>query len=160
MENAISEIMFRHLETIDKDENAEKAAKKMSDKHISSLLVVDTKKNGNDPVGIITERDFVSRVCAEGIKSSEVGVGQIMSSPIETIEETATIETAADLMLSNKIRHLLVVEEQTRRPLGIVAPSDLNKYLRANLNIDEVNSRILQAIETDEMSGINHPNVP
>jgi predicted transcriptional regulator len=73
-----------------------------------------------------------------------------MSSPIATIEKESTVEAAADLMLSNKVRHLLVVE-QGRKPVGIIAPSDLNKYLRANVNMDEVNARILQALEDEDM---------
>jgi CBS-domain-containing membrane protein len=73
-----------------------------------------------------------------------------MSSPIATIETQATVESAADLMLSNRVRHLLVIDEQTRKPVGIIAPSDLNKYLRANINMNEVNARILKAIETEE----------
>jgi CBS-domain-containing membrane protein len=75
-----------------------------------------------------------------------------MSSPIATIEPQATVETAADLMLSNKVRHLLVVDEQTRMPVGIIAPSDLNKYLRANIDMDEVNARILEAIKAEELT--------
>jgi hypothetical protein len=46
----------------------------------------------------------------------------------------------------------LVVDEQTRRPVGIIAPSDLNKYLRANIDMDEVNARILRAIESEDMT--------
>jgi predicted transcriptional regulator len=75
-----------------------------------------------------------------------------MSSPIATVEPHATVETAADLMLSNKVRHLLVVDEQTRKPVGIIAPSDLNKYLRANIDMDEVNARILEAIKFEELT--------
>ena len=75
-----------------------------------------------------------------------------MSSPIATVEPQATVETAANLMLSNKVRHLLVVDEQTRKPVGIIAPSDLNKYLRANIDMDEVNARILDAIKAEELT--------
>src|SRR3712207_7250567 len=81
---------------------------------------------------------------------SEVGVREIMSSPIATIEPQATVETAADLMLSNKVRHLLVVDEETRTPVGIIAPSDLNKYLRGNIDMDEVNARILEATKAED----------
>jgi CBS domain-containing protein len=153
MQNAVSTIMSTNLETIDITENAQKAAKKMNEKRISSVLVVDKNKNeGKEPVGIVTERDLVNRICATGTSSKDVSVQEIMSSPIATIETQATIESAADLMLGNKVRHLLVVDEQTRKPVGIIAPSDLNKYLRANIDIDEVNARILKAIETEEMS--------
>ena len=155
MHNAISEIMTTNMEFIDMTENAQKAAKKMKEKRISSLLVVDnTKKNKKEeeeePVGIVTERDLINRVCAEGISGREVSVREIMSYPIATVEGQATIETAADLMLSNKVRHLLVIDEQTGKPMGIIAPSDLNRYLRANTDMDEVNARILKTIQAEE----------
>jgi CBS domain-containing protein len=158
MHNAISDIMTTNMEFIDVTENTQKAAKKMKEKRISSLLVVDNTKNKNEeeekeePVGIVTERDLVNRVCAEGISSREVSVREIMSSPIATVEGQATIETAADLMLSNKVRHLLVIDEQTGKPMGIIAPSDLNRYLRANMDMDEVNARILKTIQAEEGS--------
>jgi CBS domain-containing protein len=152
MQNAVSEIMSTNLETIDVTENAQDAAKKMNDKRISSVLVVDRDKESKEPIGIVTERDLVIRVCAAGTSSKEVGVREIMSSPIATVEPRATVETAADLMLSNKVRHLLVVDEQTRMPVGIIAPSDLNKYLRDNIDMDEVNARILEAIKSEELT--------
>jgi hypothetical protein len=55
-------------------------------------------------------------------------------------------------MLSNKVRHLLVVNGQTGKPVGIIAPSDLNKFLRASIDMDEVNSRILEAIKAEELT--------
>jgi CBS domain-containing protein len=156
MHNAISQIMTTNMEFIGVAENAQKAAKKMKEKRISSLLIIDNnrknQKEEEELVGIVTERDLVNRVCAEGISGREVSVREIMSSPIATVEAQATIETAADLMLSNKVRHLLVIDEQTRKPMGIVAPSDLNRYLRANMNMDEVNARILKAIQAEERS--------
>jgi CBS domain-containing protein len=152
MQNAVKEIMSTNLETIDVTENAQEAAKKMNDKRISSVLVVDREKKSKEPVGIVTERDLVIRVCAAGTSSKEVSIQEIMSSPIATVEPQATVETAADLMLSNKVRHLLVVDEQTRMPVGIIAPSDLNKYLRANIDMDEVNARILEAIKAEELT--------
>jgi CBS domain-containing protein len=158
MHNAISEVMTTNMEFIDVTENAQKAAKKMKERRISSLLVVDNTKKKNEkeeqeePVGIVTERDLVNRVCAEGISGREVSVREIMSSPIATVEGQATIETAADLMLTNKVRHLLVIDEQTGKPMGIIAPSDLNRYLRANMDMDEVNARILKAVQAEEGS--------
>ena len=152
MQNAIKEIMSTKLETIDVTKNAQEAAKKMNDKRISSLLVVDGNSMSVEPMGIVTERDLVIRVCAAGTNSKDVGIREIMSSPIVTVEPDATVETAAELMLSNKVRHLLVIDEQTRKPVGIIAPSDLNKYLRGNINMDEVNARILEAIRVEELT--------
>jgi CBS domain-containing protein len=152
MQNAVKEIMSKNLETIDVTQNAQEVAKKLNEKRISSVLVVDKKNESKEPIGIVTERDLVTRVCAAGTSSKEVYVRDIMSSPIATIEPQATVETAADLMLSNKVRHLLVVDEETRKPVGIIAPSDLNKYLRNNIDMDEVNARILEAIKAEELT--------
>ena len=152
MQNAIKEIMSTKLETIDVTKNAQEAAKKMNDKRISSLLVVEVDSKSEEPIGIVTERDLVIRVCAAGTNSKDVGIREIMSSPIVTVEPDATVETAAELMLSNKVRHLLVIDEQTRKLVGIIAPSDLNKYLRGNIDMDEVNARILEAIKVEEMT--------
>lgn len=153
MENAVQAIMSTRLETIDISDSAQVAAKKMRDKRISSLIVVDKKnKRGSEPVGIVTERDLVYRICVQGASSKDVRVQDIMSSPIATLEPSSTVEGAADLMLSNKVRHLLVVNAD-KMPVGIVAPTDLNKYLRANVDMDEVKARILKAVlDGEEMS--------
>ncbi len=89
----------------------------MRDKRVSSLLVIDKRdeKEEEMPVGIVTERDLVNRVCADRISGREVSVREIMSSPIATVERQATVEIAADLILSNKVRHLLVIDEQSRK---------------------------------------------
>jgi CBS domain-containing protein len=152
MKDAIKEIMSTRLEMIDLKQNAQEAAKRMNDKRISSVLIVDRQNKAEEPIGIVTERDLVKRVCALGISSKEVSVREIMSSPIATVEPEATVETAADLMLANKVRHLLVVDGETGRPVGIIAPSDLNKYLRAKIDMDEVNARILEAVRAEELT--------
>ncbi len=152
MQNAVKEIMSKNMETIDVTQNAQEAAKKMNEKRISSVLVVDKGNESKELIGIVTERDLVIRVSAAGTSNKEVCIREIMSSPIATIEPQATVETAADLMLSNKVRHLLVVDGDTRKPVGIIAPSDLNKYLRGNMNMDEVNARILEAIRAEELT--------
>jgi signal-transduction protein with cAMP-binding, CBS, and nucleotidyltransferase domain len=145
MEDTVEAIMSRKVETIDKSDSVQSAARKMRDKKISSLIVLDTSKEGDERLGIITERDIVYRVCAEGTNGKDVRVQEIMSSPIATIDPQSTVEGAADLMLSNKVRHLLVVNVDKRR-VGIVAPTDLSKYLQANMVMDEVKARILKAV--------------
>ncbi len=152
MENAVESVMSTRIETIDILESAYVAAKKMRDEKISSLIVVNSK-NGDEPLGILTETDLVHRVCAHEKSSKDVRVQDIMSSPIATIEANSTVEGAADLMLSNKVRHLLVMN-QDKAPIGIVAPTDLNKYLRANIDVDKTKAKILKAVVLDggEMS--------
>lgn len=147
MENSVEVVMSKKIETIDVSETAEHAAKKMRDKKIASLFVVD-KSKGDQPIGVITERDLIHRVCADGLSSKDVGVQRLMSSPVATVESKATIGTAASLMLSNKARHLLVIDDD-RQPTGVITSTDLAKYLKASMNVDEVGARVLDAVTED-----------
>jgi CBS domain-containing protein len=115
MVTSISDIMSKKIESIAASDNAQKAAKRMRDKNVSSMVVID--KGAESPVGILTERDLVHRVCAEGVKGNDVSVKQILSSPLVTIDPESSIEVAASVMTSNKVRHLLVVDSK-RRLLG------------------------------------------
>lgn len=134
----------KKLETIGPSSTAQEAAKRMRSKKISSLVVIE---RGDAPVGIVTERDLVRQVCSKDISSDSVLIQEIMSSPIVTIDVNASIEQAADKMIQNKVRHLLIVEDG--RIYGIITPSDFTIYLTENLNMDEVNARILQSLKED-----------
>ena len=150
---SIGQLMTEKLETIDLSDSAQKAAKKMRDKNVSSLIVVDD--NSKKPIGIVTERDLVIKVCTHDAHSSTIVVNDIMSSPLATTDALSPVEVAAEIMSENKVRHLLVVEDDDiNKPLGIITPTDFVGYLKENLNIDDVNARILQSIqETKEDDG-------
>jgi peptide-methionine (R)-S-oxide reductase len=123
----------------------------MRDKNISSLIVLD---NYDKPVGLVTERDLVRKVCSNDSSSSTIQIKDILSSPLTTIDTLSSVEEAADVMIQNKIRHLLVVEDNDNKskPLGIVTPTDFVAYLKENLNIDDINSKILRSMQTFKMS--------
>jgi CBS domain-containing protein len=74
-------------------------AKKMRDKKVSSLVVTD---RGDEPIGIVTERDLVRQVCTKDVNSNAVIVHHIMSSPMATIDANSSVEVAADIMIQNK----------------------------------------------------------
>jgi CBS domain-containing protein len=113
----------------------------MRDKKISSLVVID---NSNKPVGIITERDFVRKVCADDSDGKKMKVQDIMSDALVTTDAISDVEVAADIMLQNNVRHLLVVEgDDINKPLGINTPTDFTGYLKENLNMDAVMQRYL-----------------
>jgi CBS domain-containing protein len=155
---SIGGLMTEKLKTIESSSTAQEASKKMRDNNISSLVVVNNKKN-NKPIGIVTERDLVRKVCVNDVNSSKMLIKNIMSSPLVTIDSRSSVEVAADIMSQNKVRHLLVVEDNTdttnsdnddydiTRPLGIITPSDFVGYLKENLNIDEVNAKILESLK-------------
>jgi CBS domain-containing protein len=150
----VGELMTEKLETIDSSSTAQGASKKMRDKKVGSLVVLD---NNNRPIGILTERDLVRKVCANDANSSKIFVKEIMSSHLVTIGSSSSVEIAADTMAQNKVRHLLVVEEdeninEVNKPLGIITPSDFVGYLKENLNMDDVNAKILESLK-EQMEG-------
>ena len=81
----IGEIMRKQLESIQEIASVQEAAKKMKDKNVSSLVVVDAN---NRPQGLITERDLVRKVCINDKRCSEVINKEIMSSPLITIDSS------------------------------------------------------------------------
>ena len=128
MTTTVSDFMRRKIETIGESESVQESARKMKEKNVSSLLIVD--KDGN-PKGLITERDLVRKACINDIRLSTVINRELMSSPLITIDSRESPSIAADLMLQNSVRHLLVVDKSTSnadRPIGILTPLDFTRY--------------------------------
>ena len=146
----IGELMTKKIQTIYTFSSAQEASKKMKELNVSSLLVIDN--NNNKPIGIITERDLVRKVCAAGTSSNNIVTKNIMSSfPLVTIDSRSPVEAAADAMIQNKIRHLLVVENNDiTKPVGIMTPTDFVGCLKANLDIDRVDAKILESLQRGE----------
>ena len=151
----VGELMTQKIETIGTLSSAQEASKKMRDNNVSSLVVIDDINN--KPTGIVTERDLVRKVCVNDTSSnsSSMLIKNIMSSPLVTIDARLPVEAAADIMIQNKVRHLLVVENNDiNRPLGIVTPTDFVAYLKENLNVNEANARILESLKGEEEENV------
>jgi signal-transduction protein with cAMP-binding, CBS, and nucleotidyltransferase domain len=142
---SIGQLMSIRLETIKMSSSAQVASKKMKDKNISSLVVTD---NYNKPVGIVTERDLVRKICVNDTSSSNTQIKDVMSLPLLTIDATASVGETANMMIQNRVRHILIIEsEDINKPLGIVTPSDFVGYLKENLDIDDINAKILESLK-------------
>lgn len=129
MTTTISHIMRRKLETIEGTASVQQAANKMKDKNVSSLVVVD--QNGK-PNGLVTERDLVTKVCVNDVRTDMVTNNEIMSFPLITINSNSSPSIAADMMLQNNVRHLLVIDNDAKsslnKPIGIITPLDFTRY--------------------------------
>ena len=141
--------MTEKLETIEASLSAQEAAMKMRDRNVSSLVVIDANSK---TVGIITERDLVRKVCVHDASNRDTSVRDIMSDALVTTDAISEVGVAADIMIQNQVRHLLVVkDDDINKPLGIITPSDLARYLKENLDIDDVNATIIKSlIETEK----------
>ena len=136
MNMTISDIMRKKLETIAELASVQEAAKKMKDRNVSSLVVVDGE---GKPQGLVTERDLVTKVCINDVNTSTVINKEIMSSPLITIDSKLSPSVAADMMLQNNVRHLLVVVDDkydVNKPIGIVTPLHFIKYQEYTNNDD------------------------
>ena len=129
MTTTISDIMRKKLETIEGTASVQQAAKKMKDRNVSSLLIIDEK---GTPRGIVSERDLVTKVCYNDRNASAVTNQEIMSSPLITISPKSPPSEAADIMLQHNVRHLLVVDRSDssnlNKPVGIITPLDFTRY--------------------------------
>jgi signal-transduction protein with cAMP-binding, CBS, and nucleotidyltransferase domain len=144
----IRELISKELEPIEASDSVQEAAKKMRDKRISSLLVMDSSYK---PIGIITERDLVRKICANDSSSKNTMVIDIMSIGLVTTDGNSEVGVAVDIMIHNNVRHLLVLEAgEITKPLGIITPTDFVGYLGENLDIDDVNAKILESLKEEE----------
>jgi CBS domain-containing protein len=97
---SIGQLMTENLETIGLSNTTQQASKKMKDKKVSSLIVVD---DYNKPTGIITERDFVRKVYGNDASRNSMLIKDLMSFPLVTVDPVSPVEVAADLMIQNKV---------------------------------------------------------
>jgi CBS domain-containing protein len=130
MPKVVRDIMTKHVVTIDENRTALEAAKIMTEKGISSLIVLKDQ----NPVGIVTERDFVKKICIKELKISHVKVNEVMSKIRTFADPDIPIEVAVQRMVNHKIRRLPIME--TGQVVGIITVTDLAKYLRTILLIE------------------------
>jgi len=101
---------------------------------VDSIIVIDKKRQ---PIGMITERDMVKRVCLKNVASSRIKVEEIMSSPLITIMSYDSIDTASRVMTKNRIKRLIVLEPDNRIT-GLLSVLDITKHL-AKILLDDYN---------------------
>ncbi len=116
----VKDIMKKNVITIDEAESIQEAAQMMTNANVGCVIV--TRKD--NPIGIITERDFVTKVAAEG-RPLFTAVSEIMSLPLTTVNPGDTVWDAADIMRAKGI-HKLPVQEGTKI-VGIVTTTDFVK---------------------------------
>ena len=116
------EIMSQDVVSIAPEASLDEAARIMGQKHIGSLIVVKY----HTPVGIVTERDLLSKVLALGLFLGNEKVENVMSYPLSAVSPNAKIKEVARLMINKKSR-LAVFDVGALE--GIITASDLIKSL-------------------------------
>jgi CBS domain-containing protein len=142
---AVSELMTKkNLVSI--QSNSEITAlditKLMVKNKVGSVLIINST---NYPIGIITERDIIKKVCVTNTLPTEMKIDKIMSSPVITIMSYDSIETAAQKMTDYKIKQLPVLE-QDQQIVSILSLTDITKHLSKILVDDYKRFRFLKYI--------------
>ncbi len=109
------------LITVPKETMVRDALKTMAEKNIGSILIMD----GDEYLGIMTERDYARKVILQGRSSEEVNVEEIMSTQHPHISKEHTIEQCMQLMSENNVRYLPVFENE--KTIGLVSILDVIK---------------------------------
>ena len=126
----IRDIMEKNVITIGHDKTVLDAACLMKENEISFLVVLKNE----EPIGVVTESDFVRKLVANDKVASKVPLSEIMSYKFRSVGPTTEIEDAVQKMLNNKIRRLLVVDDE--KLVGVVTQTDLTSFLRSKLLIE------------------------
>jgi CBS domain-containing protein len=116
----IRDVMTSDPRTVEPSATVQEAAKAMRDQDVGPIPIVE---NGSLS-GILTDRDIVVRVVAEGKNPSSTTVGDIASRDLVTIDPEQTLDEALRLMAKHQVRRLPVCEEDGRL-VGIVAQADV-----------------------------------
>jgi signal-transduction protein with cAMP-binding, CBS, and nucleotidyltransferase domain len=112
--------MSKNVLTLDKSTSLQEAAENMKKLNVGCVIVT----GNNNPIGIITERDFVTKIVAEG-RPLFTEIQEVMSSPLITIDSEETIWEASELMKEKSIHKLPVKEDE--QITGIVTTTDIVK---------------------------------
>jgi CBS domain-containing protein len=133
----ISEVMTEAAVTDRPDDTIRQAAGKMRTQQTGSLVVLD----GQDLVGIVTERDVLNAVATD--VPLDTPVSEVMSKDLITAEPGTSLREAARIMTERWIRHLPVLEGG--RLVGIVSQRDLAGVLAGALNEPDDLHRLIEA---------------
>ena len=141
----VKEAMSKVVRTMRPDATVKEAAQEMNKYRVGSLIVI----SGIGKLeGILTERDILRGVTAEGLRSSEVRVSEIMTRKVVVVSSDTSLEEAADVMTKYKIKKLPVMEEGSL--VGIITSTDLISYEK---NLIEKIASLLTSGETPGIAG-------
>jgi CBS domain-containing protein len=118
----VGDVMVKEVVTIDENFSVREAADIMNKFEIGCLIGVRRGK----AMGILTERDVLKRVVAEGKDASKIRVKDVMTSPLVVAEPSMDLAEAVKLMFQMKIKKLPVVDE--KRLVGLVSLTDIARF--------------------------------
>ena len=115
----VKDLMTNNVISLSMEKNVADIAVEMAKKDISAMLL----KSGDNFVGVLTDRDIIKKVIAQGLNPKNVRADEVMNSPLISIGENVSVQEAAKKMRDNKIRRLIV--KNNGKVVGIISESDI-----------------------------------
>jgi CBS domain-containing protein len=110
------------VSTVDPTARVSEIAQMLSDKRIGAVLVMDQSEQ---MLGIVSERDIVRSLAANGARTLEMTAGQLMTRAVQVAHPDTTVEQAMQMMTAGRFRHLPVVDHATL--IGLISIGDVVK---------------------------------
>ena len=132
----LREIMSDNVEVIHPDDTLQTAAEKMRDRDIGFLPVCD----GERLIGVLTDRDLITRALADGLESNAMLGRDLVTSPAIYCFDDQGVDEAAKLMHDNQIRRLVVLSRD-KQMVGVLSLGDL-----AMTTDDKLSGDVLQSV--------------
>lgn len=119
----VEDVMARDVVTVESEYSVKYAARMMKYFGISSLVALSE----GEIVGILTERDIMTRVVAKGQNPEKVMVRDAMSKPVIIVSPTMPLEDAVKIMCKRMIKKLPVVYKEANGPrlVGMLSLTDV-----------------------------------
>lgn len=120
---AIRDMMVTEMVTVEPEDSVFDAAQRMRRNRVGAVLVVD----GNELLGLFSERDLLSQVVTEKRDPLTTKVGQVCTGTVVTIDVHQPLKQVLAIFRAQKFRHLPVMDNH--RPIGILSTRDFLAYL-------------------------------
>jgi CBS domain-containing protein len=128
----IGEICTREVVHCERDDSVALVAQLMRDHHVGDVIVVERKEGRRIPVGIVTDRDLVVEVLAQGISPDGLAAKDLMSGELVAAKEDETVYDAVWRMRNKGIRRLPVVGAD-QSLVGVLSADDVTEFLAEEL---------------------------
>jgi CBS domain-containing protein len=110
------------VSTVDPDVTVSTVATLLSERRIGAVLVMDSAEQ---MLGIVSERDIVRSLAANGIRTLEMTAGQLMTRAVQVAHPETTVNQAMQMMTAGRFRHLPVIDHD--RLIGLISIGDVVK---------------------------------
>jgi CBS domain-containing protein len=128
----IGEICTREVVFCEPDASVAEVARLMRNHHVGDLIVAEKGRVGLEPVGLVTDRDLVVKVLAEGVAAETLKAADLMTRRVVTALEATDVHEAIERMRNEGVRRLPVVDASGAL-VGVLSVDDVSELLAEEL---------------------------